>query len=113
MTSERRHNSLTGELQEVRAQLESAERSRKSAEHELVEASERVSELNAHNTTLSAAKRKIESDLHAIKVSQISAVPNCRRFSSMCPFYIHKFHFRIHEKRIITVRYVFWNSYMA
>ena len=97
MTSERRHNSVTGELQEVRAQLESAE-------HELVEASERVSELNAHNTTLSAAKRKIESDLHAIKVSQIATAPNCRRFSSMCPFYIHRFHFRIHKKHIITVR---------
>ena len=47
MATERRHNSITAELQEVRAQLESTERSRKSAENELLETGERLAELNA------------------------------------------------------------------
>ena len=68
MATERRHNSITAELQEVRAQLESTERSRKSAENELLETGERLAELNAQNTSLSVAKRKLDSDLQALKV---------------------------------------------
>ena len=51
---------LAGEIEELRTQLESTERARKTAEGELYEASDRVSELTTQVSTLTAAKRKLE-----------------------------------------------------
>ena len=67
--SERRAVSIAGELEELRAQLEAAERARKAAESELHEATDRVSELNSTNISLSTAKRKIEIDIQSMQVS--------------------------------------------
>lgn len=47
MLTERRNNLLAAEVEELRAQLEQNERSRKLAEHELLEATERVNLLHS------------------------------------------------------------------
>lgn len=47
MVTERRNNLLAAEVEELRAQLEQNERSRKLAEHELLEATERVNLLHS------------------------------------------------------------------
>ena len=67
-TSERRANVLAGEIEELRTQLVSAERARKSAESELHEASDRVNELAQHNSSLNIHKRKLETDIQAMQV---------------------------------------------
>merc|ERR1712002_327813 len=65
--SERRANVLAGEIEELRTQLEAAERARKSAEGELHEASDRIAELSGSNASLAAAKRKLEMDVQAMQ----------------------------------------------
>lgn len=47
MVTERRNNLLAAEVEELRAQLEQNERARKLAEHELLEATERVNLLHS------------------------------------------------------------------
>ena len=59
---------LAGELEELRTQLEAAERARKSAEAELSETADRVSELAGSNNSLVTAKRKLEIDIQAMQV---------------------------------------------
>jgi len=59
---------LTGELEELRTHMEAAERSRKAAESELHEASDRVAELTNANSSLSTQKRKLENDIQAMHV---------------------------------------------
>lgn len=71
--AERRALSLSGELDELRAQLEAAERARKAAENDLHEAADRVSELTATNSSLVAAKRKIEIDIQAMQVPNVQS----------------------------------------
>ena len=66
---ERRGALTAGEADELRAQLEAAERARKHAEGELMEAGERVSELTSANGSLGAARRKLEIDLQAMQAS--------------------------------------------
>uniref|UniRef100_A0A3Q3XCF8 Myosin, heavy chain b n=1 Tax=Mola mola TaxID=94237 RepID=A0A3Q3XCF8_MOLML len=60
---ERRNNLMLAEIEELRAALEQTERSRKVAEQELVDASERVGLLHSQNTNLINTKRKLEADL--------------------------------------------------
>ncbi|KAM8868332.1 myosin heavy chain, fast skeletal muscle-like [Synchiropus picturatus] len=60
---ERRNNLMMAEIEELRAALEQTERSRKVAEQELVDASERVGLLHSQNTNLLNTKRKLEADL--------------------------------------------------
>uniref|UniRef100_A0A8B9Y8M6 Myosin heavy chain 3 n=1 Tax=Bos mutus grunniens TaxID=30521 RepID=A0A8B9Y8M6_BOSMU len=60
---ERRANLLQAEVEELRATLEQTERSRKIAEQELLDASERVQLLHTQNTSLIHTKKKLETDL--------------------------------------------------
>ncbi|CAF92967.1 unnamed protein product, partial [Tetraodon nigroviridis] len=71
---ERRHNLLQAELEEVRAALEQMDRSRKLAEQELSEASERVQLLHAQNTSLINQKKKHEADLLQLQAEAEEAV---------------------------------------
>ncbi|CAL8340632.1 unnamed protein product [Lota lota] len=64
---ERRNNLILAEIEELRAALEQTERSRKVAEQELVDASERVGLLHSQNTNLIHTKKKLESDLIQIQ----------------------------------------------
>ncbi|XP_059937947.1 myosin-3 [Mesoplodon densirostris] len=60
---ERRANLLQAEIEELRATLEQTERSRKTAEQELLDTSERVQLLHTQNTSLIHTKKKLETDL--------------------------------------------------
>uniref|UniRef100_G3N9L4 Myosin, heavy chain b n=1 Tax=Gasterosteus aculeatus aculeatus TaxID=481459 RepID=G3N9L4_GASAC len=60
---ERRNNLMLAEIEELRAALEQTDRSRKVAEQELVDASERVGLLHSQNTSLIHTKKKLEADL--------------------------------------------------
>ncbi|XP_067938044.1 myosin heavy chain, striated muscle-like isoform X3 [Watersipora subatra] len=64
--SERRCTMFNGEIEEMRTLLEQAERGRKSAESELLEAADRVNELSASNAHSNAQKRKLEGDLASL-----------------------------------------------
>ncbi|XP_049927735.1 myosin heavy chain, fast skeletal muscle-like [Epinephelus moara] len=60
---DRRNGLMLAEIEELRAALEQTERSRKVAEQELVDASERVGLLHSQNTSLVNTKKKLEADL--------------------------------------------------
>lgn len=66
--SERRNAVLTGEIEELRAQIDVYEKTRKMAESELQEALDRITELTALNSTLNTNKKKMESDIQALHV---------------------------------------------
>lgn len=67
--AERRATQLTSELEEAKCQLELVEKDLKTVQNELHEAVEKVAELSAANTTLSSAKRKADSDVQTLTVS--------------------------------------------
>ncbi|KAI3370050.1 hypothetical protein L3Q82_024840 [Scortum barcoo] len=75
---ERRNNLMLAEIEELRAALEQTERSRKVAEQELVDASERVGLLHSQNTSLINTKKKLETDLIQIQGEVEDAVQEAR-----------------------------------
>uniref|UniRef100_A0A8C3XVB9 Myosin-7B n=1 Tax=Chelydra serpentina TaxID=8475 RepID=A0A8C3XVB9_CHESE len=75
---ERRNNLLLAEVEELRAALEQAERGRKLAEQELLEATERVNLLHSQNTGLINHKKKMEADLAQLSSEVEEAVQECR-----------------------------------
>ncbi|KAK5912992.1 hypothetical protein CesoFtcFv8_002817 [Champsocephalus esox] len=76
--TERRNNLLGAEVEELRAQLEQNDRARKLAEHELLEATERVNLLHSQNTGLINHKKKLENDLSTLSNEVDDAVQECR-----------------------------------
>jgi myosin heavy chain 6/7 len=64
--SDRRANTLHGEMEEARALLDSAERGKRQTEAELVESRKAVSEMVAINSKASAEKRRIEGEVHTM-----------------------------------------------
>ncbi|TKS71030.1 Myosin-7 Myosin heavy chain 7 [Collichthys lucidus] len=76
--TERRNNLLAAEVEELRALLEQNDRARKLAEHELLEASERVNLLHSQNTGLINQKKKLENDLSMLSNEVDDAVQECR-----------------------------------
>ena len=64
--ADRRANALQGELEEARALLDSADRGKKQAELELVEARRAVNDMTTINSRASGDKRKLESAVHAM-----------------------------------------------
>uniref|UniRef100_A0A4W6D7B1 Uncharacterized protein n=1 Tax=Lates calcarifer TaxID=8187 RepID=A0A4W6D7B1_LATCA len=60
---ERRLCLMQGEMEELRGGLEASERARKQIEQELVDMTERFSEINMQNQSLTILKRKLEADL--------------------------------------------------
>ncbi|XP_077580956.1 myosin-7-like [Stigmatopora nigra] len=75
---ERRNNLIQAELEELRAALEQTERSRKLAEQELLDVSERVQLLHSQNTGLINQKKKLESDASQLQNEVEEAVQECR-----------------------------------
>ena len=67
--SERRAHSLQNELEESKTQLEHADRSRRSAEQELSDVLEQLSDATMQNQALQASKRKLESQAQTLHVS--------------------------------------------
>uniref|UniRef100_A0A8C2ZHH2 Myosin-7B n=1 Tax=Cyclopterus lumpus TaxID=8103 RepID=A0A8C2ZHH2_CYCLU len=76
--TERRHNLLSAEVEELRALLEQNDRARKLAEHELLETTERVNLLHSQNTGLVNHKKKLENDLSTLSNEVDDAVQECR-----------------------------------
>uniref|UniRef100_A0A8C0FKS8 Uncharacterized protein n=1 Tax=Bubo bubo TaxID=30461 RepID=A0A8C0FKS8_BUBBB len=76
--SDRRNNLLQSELDELRALLDQTERARKLAEHELLEATERVNLLHTQNTSLINQKKKLESDISQMQNEVEESVQECR-----------------------------------
>nr|XP_043871785.1 myosin heavy chain, fast skeletal muscle-like isoform X2 [Solea senegalensis] len=75
---DRRNCLMLAEIEELRAALEQTERSRKVAEQELVDASERVGLLHSQNTSLLNTKKKLESDLVQVQGEIDDAVQEAR-----------------------------------
>jgi len=71
MSSERRAMVISGELEELQTQLEAAERAKKTAESDMEDAVDRVSEVMATNASLLTTRRKLENDIQAMQVSNI------------------------------------------
>nr|5WLQ_A Chain A, Capsid assembly scaffolding protein,Myosin-7,Microtubule-associated protein RP/EB family member 1 [synthetic construct] len=74
----KRNNLLQAELEELRAVVEQTERSRKLAEQELIETSERVQLLHSQNTSLINQKKKMDADLSQLQTEVEEAVQECR-----------------------------------
>ncbi|XP_077643452.1 myosin-1B-like [Lonchura striata] len=75
---ERRANLLQAEVEELRAALEQTERSRKLAEQELLDASERVQLLHSQNTSLINTKKKLETDIAQIQGEMEDTIQEAR-----------------------------------
>ncbi|XP_065604702.1 myosin heavy chain, skeletal muscle, adult isoform X2 [Cyrtonyx montezumae] len=75
---ERRANLLQSEIEELRAALEQTERSRKVAEQELMDASERVQLLHTQNTSLINTKKKLETDISQIQSEMEDTIQEAR-----------------------------------
>ncbi|KAJ8259977.1 hypothetical protein GJAV_G00175640 [Gymnothorax javanicus] len=76
--TERRNMLLAAEVEELRGLLEQNDRARKLAEHELLEATERVNLLHSQNTGLINQKKKLEGDLSTLSGEVDEAVQECR-----------------------------------
>ncbi|KAM6297637.1 myosin-1B-like isoform 3-T3 [Aegotheles albertisi] len=75
---ERRANLLQAEVEELRAALEQTERSRKLAEQELLDTSERVQLLHTQNTSLINTKKKLETDITHIQSEMEDTIQEAR-----------------------------------
>nr|XP_021153501.1 myosin heavy chain, skeletal muscle, adult-like [Columba livia] len=75
---ERRANLLQAEVEELRAALEQTERSRKLAEQELLDATERVQLLHTQNTSLINTKKKLETDITQIQSEMEDTIQEAR-----------------------------------
>ncbi|XP_041860306.1 myosin-7B-like [Melanotaenia boesemani] len=75
---ERRCSLMAAEEEELRGILEQTDRTRKMAEHELVEVSERVNLLTTQNAGLVNQKRKLEADLSLLSGEVGDAVQESR-----------------------------------
>ncbi|XP_037834647.1 myosin-4 [Kryptolebias marmoratus] len=76
--TERRNNLLQAEVEEIREALEQTERSRKLAEQELLDASERVQLLHSQNTSLLNSRKKLEADLSHVQGEMDDSVQAAR-----------------------------------
>ena len=75
---ERKLTIVMTELEETRNALESNERSRKQAEAELLEVTDRVNNLSAQNSALSSARRKLETENEQMRSELDEAVAECK-----------------------------------
>ena len=75
---ERKLTIVMTELDETRSALESNERSRKQAEVELLELTDRVNNLSAQNSALSSARRKLETENEQMRSELDEAVAECK-----------------------------------
>ena len=69
IANERRAHSTQNALEEARTLLEQADRARRITEQELSDTNEQLSELTCQNQAIAGAKRKLESELQTLNVS--------------------------------------------
>ena len=82
--AERKGNALAGELEEARMLLDTAERSRKSAELEVGECRDNINDLTYANTNLSADKRHMEGVLRGNQQELESLMLNVKNSEEKC-----------------------------
>jgi len=70
--AERRNAVLAGENDELKAQIDVLEKTRKMAEGELHEVADRVAELTNANSTVIAVKKKLEVELQSLHVRRLT-----------------------------------------
>ncbi|KAM9324263.1 myosin-4-like [Gastrophryne carolinensis] len=75
---ERRNNLQQAEIEEIRAAMEQTERTRKLAEQELLDATERVQLLHSQNTSLINTKKKLDNDINQLHNEVEEAVQEAR-----------------------------------
>ncbi|KAH1182909.1 hypothetical protein KIL84_004401 [Mauremys mutica] len=76
--AERRANRIQGETEELRTSLEQSERSRKVADQELMDTTERVQLLHTQNTILMNTEKKLETDIVQIQSEVEEAIQDAR-----------------------------------
>merc|ERR1711913_152699 len=76
--SERKSNAMAGELEESKALLDAAIRGQRQVEQELIDTREQVSDINASNTSLANAKRKLENDIHQMQADLDNMLASCK-----------------------------------
>ncbi|GCB67390.1 hypothetical protein scyTo_0008047 [Scyliorhinus torazame] len=75
---ERRSGLQQAEIEEMRAALEQTDRSRKIAEQELVDVTERVQLLHSQNTSLINTKKKLDADLNHLQTEMEETIQESR-----------------------------------
>ncbi|XP_078426876.1 myosin-4 [Cetorhinus maximus] len=75
---ERRSGLQQAEIEEMRAALEQTDRSRKIAEQELVDVTERVQLLHSQNTSLISTKKKLDADLNHLQTEMEDTIQESR-----------------------------------
>ncbi|XP_043571152.1 myosin-4-like [Chiloscyllium plagiosum] len=75
---ERRSSLQQAEIEEIRAALEQTDRSRKIAEQELVDVTERVQLLHSQNTSLINTKKKLDADLNHLQSEMEETIQESR-----------------------------------
>ena len=68
VTAERRANANQNALEEARTLLEQSDRNRRTAEGDLSDCNESLSESSVQNQAIAAAKRKLESEMSTLNV---------------------------------------------
>merc|ERR1711936_60217 len=67
-----------GELEESKALLDAAIRGQRQVEQELIDTREQVVDINASNTSLANAKRKLENDIHQMQADLDNMLASCK-----------------------------------
>ena len=70
LAADRKAHAMQNALEEARSLLEQADRNRRSAEAELSDVNESLSEATVQNQSIAAAKRKMESEMQTLHVSE-------------------------------------------
>ena len=81
VAAERKAHAMQNALEEARTLLEQADRNRRMTEQELSDVNEQLSDSTVQNQAISAAKRKLESEMQTLHVSIIFKVPALGCFS--------------------------------
>merc|ERR1719270_1016823 len=87
--SERKANALSGEVEESRALLDSAERAKRQLDSELADARNAVNEMGVINSRAMHDKRNVESIIHTLQaeIDDALARPSCLSFVLFCQFF--------------------------
>ena len=72
VNAERKANAMQNALEETRTLMEQADRNRRATEQELSDVNEALSDTTVQNQAISAAKRKLDSELQTLHVSQLN-----------------------------------------
>ena len=103
---DRRANCLNNELEECKSSLELADRSRRNAEQELSDVLEQLSDQTMQNQSLLASKRKLESEMQTLHVSNECRGADVDRMIVMRPVSVMCWH-RINALKLF-IRFLYF-----